>query len=189
MKTVSMSGSLRESVGKKDAKKTRKEGRIPSVLYGGEKQIVFSIPEVEFKKILYTPEVQLINIDIAGSKKRAILQDIQYHPVSDNILSADFLEVVDSKPITVSVPIRITGVSKGVLRGGKLIKKFKKLKVKGLAEFIPEYIDIDITPLNINDMIKVGQMNIPNLTFLDIPNAVIVSVASTRGVVAAAEEE
>lgn len=188
MKHVSMSGSSRESVGKKDAKRLRREGRIPSVLYGGEKQLIFSVADVEFKKILYTPEVQLINFNIDGVKKSAILQDIQYHPVTDNILSADFLEVIDDKPVMVSVPIKITGVSKGVLRGGKLIKKFKKLKVKGLAKHVPEYIEIDITPLNINDVMKVNQVSVPNLTLLDIPNAVIVSVASTRGVVAAEEE-
>jgi large subunit ribosomal protein L25 len=182
MKTVSLSGSLRENVGKKDAKKNRNEGKIPCVLYGGKEEIHFAVEDKSFKPIVFTPYAHIVNLNIAGNKYAAVLQDIQYHPVSDEILHADFLELVEGKPINVTIPIRITGSSTGVLRGGKLVKKYRKLKVRGLAADIPNEITIDITNLEINDNYKVSDIKIDKVKLLDYPTSVIISVESTRAV-------
>ena len=186
MKTVSLSGSLRENVGKKDAKKHRREGKVPCVIYGGEKQIHLAIEEKSFKKIIFTPEVYLVNIKVDGKEYLTILQDIQYHPVTDNILHADFLEIISDKPVTISVPVKIEGVAPGVLQGGRLVKKLRKLKVSGLVESLPEFIMLNIDKLNIGNSIRVKDVVYKNLTFLDTPNAVIVAVKTARGL---SEEE
>jgi large subunit ribosomal protein L25 len=186
MKTVSLSGSLRENVGKKDAKKHRREGKVPCVIYGGEKQIHLAIEEKSFKKIIFTPEVYLVNIKVDGKEYLTILQDIQYHPVTDNILHADFLEIISGKPVTIAVPVKIEGVAPGVLQGGRLVKKLRKLKVSGLVESLPEFIMLNIDKLDIGNSIRVKDVVYKNLTFLDTPNAVIVAVKTARGL---SEEE
>lgn len=182
MKTVSMSGSLRANVGKKDAKMNRANGKVPCVIYGGKEELHFSIDEKELETIIFTPYTFLIDLDIEGKKLTATLQDVQYHPVSDKTLHADFLQVTPGKPIIVSLPIRIEGNSPGVLRGGKLIKKFRKMKVKGLAEHMPEEIVINISKLEIGDIIRISDVKIPHIEILEVPGNLVVSVASTRAV-------
>lgn len=186
MKTVSMSGSLRESVGKKDAKAQRKAAKVPCVIYGGKEQIHFSADETAFKPILYTPASNLIKIDIDGKEYLTVIQDVQSHPVSDSILHADFLEISAEKPVIIPVPIRITGTSPGVLLGGKLVKKLRKLKIKALIQHLPDEIEISISKLDINQSVKVSDLKMENIEFLDIPSAVIVTVISTRNVEAPA---
>ena len=180
MKSVSISGSLRESVGKKDAKKHRREGNVPCVLYGGKEQIHFVAEEKSFKKLVYTPESFTVKLNVNDKDYNAILQDIQYHPVSDNILHADFLEIFDDKPVVMHIPVKVTGNSQGVLKGGKFIQKLRKLKIKSLPTYLPDSIDLDITPLEINDSIKVSDIKRDKVTFLDAPSAVIVGVRVTR---------
>jgi len=181
MKTVSMSGALRAHVGKKDAKSHRKEGKIPCVIYGGKEQIHFTIEEKAFSKILFTPEVYLIHLDIDGKKHYAIMQDIQYHPVTDRVLHADFLEVIPNKPIKTAIPVRLEGNAPGVLQGGRLFKKIRKLKVQGIADKLPDYIVINIDKLELGDSIKVRDLEMDNITFLDFPNSQIVAVKAGRG--------
>lgn len=175
-----MSGSLRGNVGKKDAKALRKAGKVPCVIYGGQSQIHFSMDEVSFKTILNTPKSYILNINVDGKTYDAILQDIQAHPVSDRILHADFLEINEKDPIIISVPIRVTGTSPGVLRGGKLVKKFRKLKVKALLNDLPDEIEISINKLDLLQSIRVADLNIPKVELLDLPSAVILSVVATR---------
>jgi large subunit ribosomal protein L25 len=182
MKTVSMSGSLRENVGKKDAKKNRAEGKVPCVLYGGKDEVHFAINEKDFGPVIFTPYAHVINLTIDGKEYQTILQDVQYHPVTDNILHVDFLELQPGKPVIISIPIRIEGVSEGVLRGGKLVKKFRKLKVKALPVDLPDEIKVNISLLEINDSIKVSDIVLDKVTFLDAPNNIVVSVISTRAV-------
>lgn len=189
MKSVSMSGSLRENVGKKDAKKHRKEGKIPCVIYGGKEQIHFTIEEKGFSKIIFTPEVYLINLNVDGKEYKAILQDVQYHPVSDRVLHVDFLELMPDKPVTIGVPVIITGVSEGVLAGGKLHQKKRRINVKGLQEYLPDFINIDITNLNIGDSIKIKDIDIENLELLDSLRDMVVSVKVTRVAAGMAEGE
>lgn len=186
MKAFSISGSLRGNVGKKDAKAVRRAGNIPCVLYGGKEQVLFSINAKEFGKAVFTPEVYLINLNIEGRKFQAIMQEIQWHPVTNEISHIDFIEVLPGKPIVMSLPLKLNGTPAGVLKGGKLNRKFRNLKVKGLAEAIPENITLDISGLDVEQSIKVGEIKIEGLQMLDSLNAVIVSVASTRAVAAEA---
>ncbi|MFU8844187.1 MAG: 50S ribosomal protein L25/general stress protein Ctc [Bacteroidales bacterium] len=189
MKSVSMSGSLRGNVGKKDAKKQRREEKVPCVLYGGKEQIHFTVDVADFKKIIFTPEVYLIKLNINGNEFDAILQDVQYHPVTDSVLHADFLQVIPGKPVVIGIPLEYEGVAPGVLKGGRLVKKVRKLKVKGLIEEMPDKIKISISKLDIGDSTRVKDVIFGNLEFLDTPNAEIVGVKTARTVVAAADEE
>ncbi|MDR0206372.1 MAG: 50S ribosomal protein L25 [Bacteroidales bacterium] len=183
MKSVSMSGSLRENVGKKDAKAQRASGFIPCVIYGGKEQLQFVMKEEEFRHLLYTPEVKYVELEVGDKKFEAVVQATQWHPITEHLLHVDFLEVVEGKPITISIPLLLTGTSPGVLRGGKLVKKIRKITVKGLLKDIPENVTVDISNLEINDIIKVSDLSVPNLTFVENQNTVIVNIASTRNVV------
>jgi len=187
MKSVSISGSRRENVGKRDAKEQRNKGMIPCVLYGGSEQYQFVVEKEQFKNLLYTPEVFYADLTIGDKKYVAIVQETQFHPITDNLLHVDFLEVIDGKPITIEIPVHIIGTSPGVLRGGKLSKKVRKLKVKGELKDIPEHIMVDISNLEINENIKVNALSVDNIEFLEIPTKIVVSVLSTRNVEAVQE--
>jgi large subunit ribosomal protein L25 len=183
MKSVSLSGSRRENVGKKDAKKHRRDGKIPCVLYGGNEQIHFAVDDKAFSKLLFTPEVNLIRVNIDGSEYETIIQDVQYHPVTDRTLHVDFLQILPDKPVTIGIPVNLSGTPKGVLKGGKLIRKARKLKVKALAKDLPDTIEIDITELEIGDSVKVSDITRDNVMFLDPATNVIVGVRTARTVV------
>ncbi len=189
MKSVSISGSLRENVGKKDAKAQRSKGMIPCVIYGGKDQKMFVVDEREFKNLLYTPEVKYAEVNINGDVRKAIVQETQFHAITDRLMHVDFLEVVDGKPITIEIPFMVKGTSPGVLKGGLLKKRVRKLKVRGLLENIPENITADISSLDINDMTKIGDIHIDNLEIVDNPNKVVLQVVPTRGSAAATTEE
>lgn len=189
MKSVSISGSRRENVGKKDAKAQRGQGMIPCVVYGGKEQKMFVVEEKQFQKLLYTPEVLFVELNIDGVTTKAIVQETQFHPITDRLLHVDFLEVVDGKPICVALPFKVKGTSPGVLKGGFLQKRARKLKVRGLLENIPEEVVADISKLDINDMIKVADINIDNVEIVDHVNKVLVSVNPTRNAVTTTEGE
>lgn len=184
MKTVSMSGSARQNVGKKDAKALRREGKVPCVLYGGkEEQVIFACPKKDFTPLLFSPDTHYVKLNIEGKEYDAILQDIQYHPVSDEVLHADFLRISDDKPLTIAVPVKTVGVAPGVLQGGKMTIKIRKIKLHGLPQDIPQTVDLDISGLNLNQNIKVGDIKIDNVSVLDVPTSVVVWVRTTRNVV------
>jgi len=185
MKSVSISGSLRENVGKKDAKTQRAQGLIPCVIYGGKEQLQFVVEETQFRQLLFTPEVKYVELEVGNKKYEAVVQATQWHPITDHLLHVDLLEVIEGKPVIIGIPVKITGTSPGVLRGGKLVKKLRKITVKGKLKDIPEEITVDISNLDINDMIKVGDVSVPNLTFIENPGTIIVNVVSTRNVVEA----
>ena len=174
MKTVSLSGSLRENVGKKDTKALRMAEMVPCVMYGsGEEQVHFATAEKNFKKILFTPETYIIEFDVNGKVYKTILQDIQYHPVTDRVLHADFLIVKDDQPITVTLPVALEGSAAGVMRGGKLKKGVRKVKVCGLIKDLPDYIKVNISNVNINEAIKVKDLNIENFGYCRHVGAVL----------------
>lgn len=184
-----MSGSLRENVGKKDTKALRSEGKVPCVLYGGkEQQIKFSVPDKDFIPLLFTPDTNYVKINIEGKEHNAILQDIQYHPVNDEVLHADFLRIFDDKPIKIAVPVKTTGTAPGVLQGGKLNLKMRKVKLYGLPNDIPQEVVLDISKLNIGQGIKVSEISIPNVEFMEVKSSIIVAVKATRNAKAAATE-
>ncbi len=189
MKTVSLSGSLRENVGKKDAKRSRKEGKIPCVIYGGESQIHFTLPELAVDKIIFTPEVFILNITIDGKEYQTILQDIQYHPVTDKVLHIDFLEITKGKDVVVGLPVKFDGVAPGLIKGGKLQVKYRKLRVKGKIEDMPEFITLDVSKLDLGNSIKVRDLSLDKIQVVEIPNAVVVQVKMARGAGAGEEEE
>ena len=182
MKSVSISGSLRENVGKKDAKGQRHQGMVPCVLYGGEKQLPLLVEEKAFKDLLYTPEVHYVELEVGGQQYKAIVQETQFHPVTEQLLHVDFLEVVDGKPITVNIPLRITGNSPGVMRGGRLSKRVRNLRVKGLLEHIPEHILVDISSLDILNTVEVNEIKLDNVSIIDNPAKVVVTILSSRNV-------
>ncbi len=189
MKKVSLSGSLRENVGKKDAKAARYQGKVPCVIYGGKEQVHISLDEADFKPILFTPESFLIEITVDGKTYKTILKDVQYHPVGDQVLHADFYEVTHGRPVVVSLPVKLTGVSPGVLAGGKLRLKLRKVTVKALIDAIPEEIVISINKLKIGNSVKVRDLQIEGLEFVSPAGAVIVDVKTARGAGALEEEE
>ena len=168
-----MSGSLRENVGKKDAKALRRQDRVPCVMYGKTEQIMFSVPQVEFKPLVFTPEAAYVEIEINGQKRMAMLKDIEYHPVTENIMHADFYELSDDKPIVMSIPVYLTGTSVGVMKGGKAVLKIKRLKVKALPANMPEKIVLDITNLDLLQGIKVQDVATDNFDLLDVKSSVI----------------
>jgi large subunit ribosomal protein L25 len=184
MKSVSISGSPRANVGKKDATALRNAKQVPCVIYGGKEQVHFSALFADFRDLLYTPHVNTVNIDIEGKKYHAIIQEAQYHKVNDSLLHVDFLEIVAGRPVVMNLPVKTTGTSPGVRAGGKLNKKLKTVKVKGMVEKMPDSVDIAIDKLEIGDSVRVSDLKIDGLTFLDASNVTVVSVQVTRAVAA-----
>jgi large subunit ribosomal protein L25 len=180
MKTVSMSGSLREGVGKKDAKLQRAEGKIPCVLYGGKDQVKFTADEKSFQQIVFTPDSYFITLSIAGKEYNCVLKDIQYHPVSDTILHADFIEFEMDKPLTMSVPVKFTGNAPGLIKGGQLVKKFRKLNVRALPKDMPEAVTIDISELDIEQKITIGELVQEKYNILEKPERYVIAIRATR---------
>ena len=187
MNSVSLSGSLRENVGKKDAKALRRNGQVPCIIYGNNiEQVKFFTDARSFKKILYTPETLIIDFEINGKVYHTILQDIQYHPVTDEVIHADFLYVNEENPITVTLPVRTQGTCPGVMRGGRMNMNLSKLKVRGYVNDLPDNIMIDVTKLQMNQAIKVKDLNLEKITVLVPANTIVVDVRAPRN--AAAEE-
>lgn len=189
MKKVSLSGSPRAGVGKKDAAELRRNGRVPAVVYGGGEQIHFSIKEVDMNKLIYTPDVYQIELDVDGKKSNVIIQELQQHPVTSRVQHVDFLLLDDNKPVKVKLPVRVSGKSPGVIAGGKMQQVFRKLAVQGLPNALPEAINLDITPLNIGDAIRVKHIEIEGCEIIEAANAVVVSVKMARGAKKAEAEE
>lgn len=189
MKKAQLSGSIRANVGKKDAKALRNAGLVPCVLYGTGEQIHFSVRSVDIEKLIFSPDVFQIELDLDGTKKMGIMQDLQMHPVKDKPLHIDFLELQDDKKVKVMLPLRTTGSAIGVMNGGKLRQPYRKLKVLGLPADLPEAIVVDITKLRIGHTVKINSLPAENIEFLDPQNAVVLSVKMARGAVEEEEEE
>jgi large subunit ribosomal protein L25 len=181
MKALALFGEKRQALGKRSTKDLRNEGKVPCVLYGDKKEPVhFFIYSSDFTDLVYTPNTLIAKLSIDGEIQKAILQDIQYHPVNEIILHADFLAIQDDKPVTLEIPVKVVGNSPGVRAGGKLVKKIKKLRVKGFLNKIPDFIDVNIDALEMGKSIKVEEMSLDGIAFLDSPVNAIVSVVQTR---------
>jgi large subunit ribosomal protein L25 len=189
MKTAQLSGSLRANVGKKDAALIRNEGRVPCVLYGQGTQTHFSVSRVAIDKIVFSPEVYQVELDIEGKKAMGIIRELQQHPTKDTIQHVDFYELSETKPVSVKLPVRLVGSARGVLAGGRLMQVFRNLSCIGLPSAIPDAITLDIASLKIGQSIRVNSIVIPGITFLDPANAVVVSVKMARGAVKPADAE
>lgn len=189
MKKVQLSGSARTSVGKKDAKAVRNAGNVPCVLYGQGEQTHFSVRSVDMEKIIFSPDVFQVEIDIDGTKKVAVIQDLQMHPVKDKPMHVDFLELDDKKAVKVSLPLRTTGSAMGVMNGGKLRQPYRKLRVIGLPGAIPEEVVIDVTEMKIGESVRVSDLKVEGVDFREPASAVVVSVKMARGASTDEEEE
>jgi large subunit ribosomal protein L25 len=188
MKTLAISVKERQNVGKTSTRALRNQGNVPCVLYGGEKQVTFYAHENDFRKLVYTPNTFVVELNINGSKTKAIMQDIQFHPVTDKILHIDFLEVFDGKPITVSLPVVLEGVAIGVKNGGNLMFRIPKIVSKGLVANLPEAITINIEHLSIGMFISIKDIAVKGVEFLAPPNSVVVAVKTARAAILEEEE-
>lgn len=188
MKSIAISGSPRENVGKRDAKELRYEGKVPAVLYGGKTQTHFAVSATDLKGLVYTPDVQFIDLEVSGVKTSAVLQDIHFHPLTEQILHVDFMQLDDKKPVVMEIPVRLTGTSPGVKMGGKLIQKLRKLRVKGLPKDMPQYLDISIEPLEVGKSVRVGELKFDNIKVTNNPEDTIVSVVISRALKQAEQE-
>ena len=183
MKSFSINGTKRAAQEKHEAKSLRAEGNVPCVLYGGKEQVHFSAPAISFKGLVYTPDVHVVELNIDGTDYKAIMKDIQFHAVSDKILHIDFLELSDDKKVTIDIPVRISGSAEGVRAGGQLLTKLRKLKISALPKDLPNSVDIKIDKMNIGDSVRVRDIKVKGVDFLDAPNNIITAVKTTRVVV------
>lgn len=190
MKSLTINASQRESVGKKATKALRNAGQVPCVIYGGDTIVHFAAPEIAFKNLVYTPDVHTVVIALDnGTKINAILQDIQFHPVTDKILHIDFIEIFDDKPITVELPFKTVGNSRGVRNGGVLRFNLRRIKVRGFAAKLPDVIEGDITNLKIGNKLYVTDVASDDFTILHPDNTVICMVKTSRTAVDDDDEE
>lgn len=188
MKTFALSASVRET-NKIANRALRNQGKVPCVLYGGEKQVYFSATENDLNKLVNTPDVYLLNIDINGESFQAILQDIQFHPLSDRIVHIDFLQVFDEKEVTVNIPINFIGTPIGVRNGGNLLVRKRAIRTRAIPANLPDAIDINIEELKIGNFLYIGDIRDERYTFLAGDKSVIVGVKTARGAVEDEEEE
>ena len=193
MKQISIVGAKRAESGKKATKAARRAGLVPCNIYGLEKDAngaavatAFTISEKEANKLIYTPHIYLVNINLDGQERKAILREAQFHPVKDNVLHIDFLEVHEEKPIVIGVPIQTQGLADGVRAGGKLVSLVRKINVRALFQNIPEKLIIDVTKLQLGKSIKVGDLHFENLELVTPKEVIVVSVKMTRAAISAA---
>ncbi len=190
MKSLTINGSKRESVGKKATKAVRNAGKVPCVLYGGGKPVHFVAEEAAFKSLVYTADVHTVTLELEGGDKfNAVLQDIQFHPVNDKILHVDFYQIFDDKEITMQIPIHTKGVARGVKNGGVLRYNLRRLKVKGLPGMLPEFIEADVTNLKIGNKLYVTAVEDKAFKIQHPDNTVICQVKTSRNLIAELEPE
>lgn len=194
MKSINVAGSLRTETGKKGTRELRKGDMIPCVLYGVEKDengnpksTAFSVTNAAVRNLIYSPDIFVVNLSIDGKECKAVLKEIQFHPVKDNILHIDFYQVTEDKPIVMEVPIKLNGLAEGVKAGGKLVAQVRKLKVKALYNHIPEKLDIDVTSLALGKTIKVAALSFDGLEIVTSKEVVVCGVKMTRNARSAAE--
>ena len=188
MKSITISGSERESVGKVATKALRNAGMVPCVIYGGNQPVHFSAEEKAFKNLVYTPNAHTVAIELGTKKFNAILQDIQVHPVSDKILHLDFYELHDDKEVTIEVPVKVTGVSPGVLLGGVLRLNQRRLKVKALPKNLPDFIEANISGMEMGNKLYVTKLVADDYKILHPDNTVVAQVRISRAAMKAAQE-
>jgi large subunit ribosomal protein L25 len=189
MKTVEIVGYKRANLGKSESQQLRNNGNVPCVLYGGDKQIHFYSPMILFRELVYTNEAHFVQLNIEGEECKAILQEIQFHPVSEIILHADFLRIEENRKVKMNIPTRMVGKAPGVDKGGTLVRKKASLKVYGFPKDMPDHIDVDVSTLDFHHAIKVSDMKMEGLEFLDPKQSAIAAVEVPRAAKMAAEEE
>lgn len=185
MKSIEVKGTVRtiaerSSEQARALKAIRKNNGVPCVLYGGSENVHFVVPVEGLRKLVYTPHIYVVDLDIDGKKVNAIMKDIQFHPVTDSILHVDFYQIDETKPIVMEVPVQLEGLAEGVKAGGKLALQMRKLKVKAFYNLIPERLIINVSHLGLGKTVKVGELNFENLELLNAKDAVVCAVKMTR---------
>ncbi|MGO1596911.1 MAG: 50S ribosomal protein L25 [Sphingobacterium sp.] len=188
MKSIAISGSVRQNVGKRDAKELRYEGKVPAVLYGGKEQTHLAVSAADLRPVLYTAEVTFVELDINGKKTTVIVQEAQFHPLTDQVTHVDFLELFDDKEVAVSIPIKLVGTSPGVRMGGKLIHKLRTLLVKALPKDLPQEIEVPMEGMEVGKIYRVSQVELAKAKVLNNPEDTIVSVTMSRALRQAEQE-
>ena len=198
MKEINVNGKKRELTGKKATKQLRKEGYVPCNLYGEEKNsdgkpqaLAFAVLSTDLRKVIYTPHVYIVNLNIDGEHHPAIMKEIQFHPTTDQVLHIDFYEINEEKPITIGIPVHLVGLAQGIRDGGRMNLSIRKIEVTAPYQQIPEQLDVDVTDLRIGKSIKVGQLSYEGLEFATSKEVVVCSIKMTRAASknAAAESE
>ncbi|MBM1105582.1 50S ribosomal protein L25/general stress protein Ctc [Aurantibacter crassamenti] len=189
MKSITIKGSERESVGKKATKALRNAGQVPCVVYGGEKPLHFSADELAFRDLVYTPNAHTVKVDLGEGKLRAIMQDIQFHPVTDKIMHIDFYQLFDDKEVTMNIPVQLEGNSPGVRNGGRLLFRKRKLAIKALPDKLPDFFNVDLSKLKIGDNITVESLLNDDFSILHPDNTVVVQVKTARAAVVIDDED
>ncbi len=180
MKTIAISGSRRENVGKRDAKSLRYEGKVPAVLYGGKEQIHLAVSRADLNEAIYTPEANFVQITVDGTSYNAIIKDTQFHPLTDLLIHVDFLQLIDDKEVLMEIPVKLTGTSPGVKMGGKLVQKLRKLRVKALPKNMPQVVEVSIAKLEVGNLFRVRDLQAENYVITNTPEDTIVSVGMSR---------
>jgi large subunit ribosomal protein L25 len=180
MKTLEIIGYKRANLGKTDARELRKEANVPCVVYGGKEHVHCVVPMIMFKKLVYTPEVHEVHLNIEGDVYRCILQDIQFHPVNEMILHADFMELNDEKPVKIEVPLRLTGTAPGVQKGGKLFQKIERVKVKALPKNLPDQVTVDVSDLELGKSVRIGDAKAEGFEILTNAAVTVATVTVPR---------
>ena len=185
MKTFELTGKKREALGKKDSAKLRSEGKVPCVLFGTENPIHFYVEKSDLQKLIYTPNVYLVNLEIEGEKHQSIMKDLQFGPVTDEVMHIDFKKISDDKPIKIEIPVEVEGFAKGIRSGGKLQVEVRRLKVMALPKFLPDSIKIDVTPLELGQSMRVSDLKFDNISILNGKSVPVVRIMITRAARAA----
>ena len=180
MKTIAISGSLRENVGKRDAKELRYQGQVPAVLYGGKEQVHFAVTIKDLNEAIYTPEANFLELNVGGTKTKAIIKEAQFHPLTDVLIHVDFLQLFDEKEITMEIPVKLTGTSPGVKMGGKLVQKLRKLRVRAFPKHMPQVVEVSIAKMEVGSLFRVRDLEAGNYVVTNTPEDTIVSVGMSR---------
>lgn len=183
MKSLTIKGTKRISINRQAIRELRKQGNVPCVLYGGKENVHFESHALDFRSLVYTPDVHTVNLSIDGTGYNAVMREIQFHPVTDRIMHIDFVEIQPDKEVVMDIPVRLKGSAAGVKEGGSLVQKIKKLKVSALPANLPDNFELDVTPLEIGDSIRVNNMKREGVTFLDLSNNIIVGVRTARVII------
>ena len=192
MKNLQLTGSTRAEFGKKAAKQFRKEAKVPCVMYGGEEVIHFTLEDNDLRPLIITPDIHTVELTIDGKTYMSILKDAQFHPVKDNTLHIDFMQIFEEKPIIVEVPVKLNGLAEGVKDGGKLSQELRKLKVKGFYKNVPDVLNIDVTKLGLGKTMQVGTLSFDNIEIVTPKQAIVCAIKLTRvarGLAAAAAKQ
>lgn len=183
MEAIAIKGTARKAVGKKDAKSLRKEGMVPCVVYGANEPIHFIVDERQFKNLVYTPNVYIVNVDVDGTNYTTYLKDIQFHPVTDRVLHADFFAPKEGQEVSLKIPVRTTGNAIGVMNGGRMRIPQRKITVRGLLENMPDDVSIEVSSLRIGTGVRISDLSIPGVEFTDAPNNYAVFIKTARGAI------